>query len=88
MTSNSLLFLGYSLSDWNLRVILNRIWGARKLVGKSWAVQREPADPNVSKIEQALWDDARERRARLLRARRVRARARGEAALRGAGAGR
>ena len=56
MTSNSLLFLGYSLSDWNLRVILNRIWGARKLVGKSWAVQREPPDPNQSKIEQALWD--------------------------------
>ena len=56
MTSNSLLFLGYSLSDWNLRVILNRIWGVRKLVGKSWAVQREPADPNESKIEQALWE--------------------------------
>jgi hypothetical protein len=56
MTSNSLLFLGYSLSDWNLRVILNRIWGARKLNVKSWAVQREPADPNVSKIEQALWE--------------------------------
>ena len=56
MTSNSLLFLGYSLSDWNLRVILNRIWGARKLNVKSWAVQREPADPNESKIEQALWE--------------------------------
>jgi hypothetical protein len=57
LTSNSLLFLGYSLSDWNLRVVMNRIWGARKLVVKSWAVQREPADPNQSKIEQALWDD-------------------------------
>jgi hypothetical protein len=57
MTANSLLFLGYSLRDWNLRVILNRMWGARALVGKSWAVQREPADPNQSKIEQALWDD-------------------------------
>lgn len=56
MTSSSLLFLGYSLSDWNLRVILNRIWGTRKLVGKSWAVQREPTDPSVSKIEQTLWD--------------------------------
>ena len=56
MTSNSLLFLGYSLSDWNLRVILNRIWGTRKLVVKSWAIQREPADPKVSKIEQTLWD--------------------------------
>ena len=56
LTSSSLLFLGYSLSDWNLRVILNRIWGTRKLVGKSWAVQREPADPKLSKIEQTLWD--------------------------------
>jgi hypothetical protein len=56
MTSNSLLFLGYSLSDWNLRVVMNRIWGARKLVVKSWAIQREPTDPNLSKIEQALWD--------------------------------
>ena len=56
MTSNSLLFLGYSLRDWNLRVILNRIWGARKLNVKSWAVQREPADPNESKVEQALWE--------------------------------
>jgi hypothetical protein len=56
ITSNSLLFLGYSLSDWNLRVVLNRIWGASKLQSKSWAVQREPVDPNQSKIEQALWE--------------------------------
>jgi len=56
MTSSSLLFLGYSLNDWNLRVVLNRIWGTRKLVAKSWAIQREPADPKVSKIEQTLWD--------------------------------
>jgi hypothetical protein len=56
LTSSGLLFLGYSLSDWNLRVILNRIWGTRKLVGKSWAVQREPVDARVSKIEQTLWD--------------------------------
>jgi SIR2-like domain len=57
LTSNSLLFLGYSLSDWNLRVVMNRIWGARKLAVKSWAVQREPADPHESEVEQALWDD-------------------------------
>ena len=25
------LFLGYSMRDWNLRVILNRIWGAQQL---------------------------------------------------------
>ena len=56
MTSNSLLFLGYSLRDWNLRVILNRLWGARKLQVKSWAVQRKLSDPNQSKIEEALWE--------------------------------
>jgi hypothetical protein len=38
------LFLGYSLSDWNLRVILHRIWGAQKLRFKSWAVQLKPLD--------------------------------------------
>jgi len=57
MTNNSLLFLGYSLSDWNLRVVLNRIWGARKLQAKSWAVQREPRDSDDMKIEEALWAD-------------------------------
>jgi hypothetical protein len=56
LATNSLLFLGYSLGDWNLRVVLNGIWGASKLQCKSWAVQREPADPNRSKIEQAMWD--------------------------------
>jgi SIR2-like domain len=56
LSSSSLLFLGYSLSDWNLRVILNRMWGTRKLVGKSWAVLLEPADSKLSKIEQTLWD--------------------------------
>src|SRR4051812_33435292 len=42
LTTGNFLFLGYSLTDWNLRVILNRIWGTRKLVGRWWAVQREP----------------------------------------------
>jgi hypothetical protein len=51
-----LLFLGYSMADWNLRVVLNRVWGARKLAGRSWSVQREPPDERVSKIEQTLWD--------------------------------
>jgi hypothetical protein len=40
------LFLGYSLSDWNLRVILRRIWRNQKLSSKSWAVEvrRKPLD--------------------------------------------
>jgi hypothetical protein len=57
MTGSSFLFLGYSLSDWNMRVILNRIWGTSKLGTKSWAIQREPADPALAKIEQTLWDN-------------------------------
>lgn len=44
------LFLGYGLRDWNLRVILHRIWGAQKLTYKSWAIQRDP-----SPIEQEFW---------------------------------
>jgi len=57
MSSTSFLFLGYSLSDWNMRVILNRIWGTRKLAARSWTIQREPVDPNLSKIEETLWDN-------------------------------
>jgi hypothetical protein len=56
MTDSSFLFLGYSLADWNMRVILNRIWGTSKLGTKSWAIQREPPDPESSKIERTLWD--------------------------------
>ena len=36
------LFLGYSMRDWNLRVILHRIWGEQKLKYKSWAIQLAP----------------------------------------------
>jgi NAD-dependent SIR2 family protein deacetylase len=53
------LFLGYSLQDWNLRVILNQIWGERRLPAKSWAVQMP--DPRRSQmsidVERELWDD-------------------------------
>ena len=35
------LFLGYALRDWNLRVLLNRLWGEEKVGYRSWAVQRE-----------------------------------------------
>ena len=44
------LFLGYSLQDWNLRVILHRIWEQQKLGFNSWAIQLAP-----SEIEQELW---------------------------------
>ena len=44
------LFLGYALRDWNLRVILHRIWGEQKLTYKSWAVQLNP-----SPMDQQYW---------------------------------
>jgi hypothetical protein len=42
LTHSNILFLGYSLSDWNLRAILHRIWGEQKLGYTSWAVQLDP----------------------------------------------
>jgi len=44
------LFLGYSLRDWNLRVILHRVWGEQKLSFKSWAVQL-----NSQLLDQGFW---------------------------------
>jgi hypothetical protein len=38
------LFLGYSLRDWNLRVMLHRIWKDRARQNNSWAVVSHP-DP-------------------------------------------
>ena len=45
-----LLFLGYGLSDWNLRVILHRIAGEQKLSYKSWAIQLHP-----NELDQKFW---------------------------------
>jgi DNA-binding SARP family transcriptional activator len=44
------LFLGYEMADWNLRLILNRMWGERPVGYRSWAVQRSP-----SPLAQAFW---------------------------------
>ena len=57
MADSHFLFLGYSMRDWNLRVILSRIWGAQQLDLKSWAVQREPATAGAREVEEALWRD-------------------------------
>jgi hypothetical protein len=46
------LFLGYSLRDWNFRVMLYRLW--KEQVGtkfKSWAIDADP-DP----VDRATWD--------------------------------
>jgi hypothetical protein len=50
LKESHLLFLGYSLSDWNLRVILYRIWSEQAFDYKSWAIQVNPQS-----IDQQFW---------------------------------
>jgi hypothetical protein len=49
------LFLGYSLSDWNLRVILNRIWREQRMASVCWAIQRE----SPSEVDGRFWEAKR-----------------------------
>jgi hypothetical protein len=51
MQRSHFLFMGYSLRDWNMRVILSRVLDQRELTRRWWSVQRE-----VAEIERALWD--------------------------------
>jgi SIR2-like domain len=60
MAQTNFLFLGYSMRDWNMRVILSRIWGRRPLGRRSWAVQLQPSDPAKAEIEDKLWEQRRE----------------------------
>ena len=57
MRKSHFLFLGYSMRDWNLRVILNRIWDAQQLPLQSWTVQREPSHVGAREVEEALCRD-------------------------------
>jgi SIR2-like domain len=53
LRTSHFMFLGYSLRDWNLRVMLYRLWGEQEGMSfKSWAVQDKP-DP----IDRAAWDE-------------------------------
>ena len=47
-----LLFLGYAVDDWSLRVFLRRVWGADRLSYRSWAVQ-----PDVGHVAGELWHE-------------------------------
>jgi DNA-binding SARP family transcriptional activator len=44
------LFLGYTMADWNLRVVLKRLWGDQQLSYRSWAVQ-----PAAKLLEREFW---------------------------------
>ena len=53
LRASHFLFLGYSLRDWNLRVMLYRLWGEQEgMTYNSWAVQSDP-DP----IDKFAWDE-------------------------------
>lgn len=45
-----LLFLGYKLEDWNLRVFLFRIWNRRDHDARSWAIQQR-----VNALDRRFW---------------------------------
>jgi SIR2-like domain len=50
LQTNHFLFLGYKLQDWNIRVILQRIWEEQEQRWKSWAVQHE-----TTPLDQMFW---------------------------------
>jgi DNA-binding SARP family transcriptional activator len=47
-----LLFLGYEVHDWSLRVFLRRVWGGDRLAYRSWAVQ-----PTSETVARELWSE-------------------------------
>jgi hypothetical protein len=50
LLNSHFLFLGYAMRDWNLRVLLHRIWGLRDRSWSSWAVQR-----HVESFDEKVW---------------------------------
>lgn len=52
LLKSNLLFLGYAMNDWNLRVILHRICAARNSNWPAWAIQLHADD-----LDRELWDE-------------------------------
>jgi SIR2-like domain/TIR domain len=49
--ASHLLFLGYRVRDWSVRVFLQHIWRDHPLEARSWAV-----DPELDVVARGLWD--------------------------------
>jgi hypothetical protein len=47
---SDMLFLGYSMRDWNLRVILRQIWAEQGFSTGGWSIQLRP-----SEVDQRFW---------------------------------
>jgi hypothetical protein len=45
-----LLFMGYELDEWSLRVFLRRLWGGDGIVYRSWAL-----DPTPNAVAHDYW---------------------------------
>jgi hypothetical protein len=52
LRESHVLFLGYRMSDWTLRVFLQRIWGEQRVAARSWVVE----DPGIDTVDRELWD--------------------------------
>lgn len=50
LMNSAFLFLGYGLRDWNLRVIMHRLWGDQEYRYASWAIQKKAED-----LDRELW---------------------------------
>jgi len=50
LRQNHFLFLGYSMNDWCLRLVLGRIWTERPIF-RSWAVAPDPGP-----VDEELWN--------------------------------
>jgi hypothetical protein len=50
LIENSFLFLGYSLRDWNMRILLRRIWQDQPLDQPSWAVAEK-----IERVDRLFW---------------------------------
>lgn len=44
LRNGNLLFLGYRLRGWNLRIIMRRIWGEETFQSDSWAIEDGPVE--------------------------------------------
>jgi hypothetical protein len=51
IAKSNLLFLGYALRDWNLRIILRQIWRQQHFKTGAWAVQLHP-----SEMDRKFWE--------------------------------
>lgn len=51
LNNSGFLFLGYGLRDWNLRVIMHRIWRDQDLHSNSWAIQLR-----ADELDKKFWE--------------------------------